>query len=244
VLSNGGWGVKKIVWIGLAVAALASPAFAADMPTKAPAFKAPMPAFNWTGCYIGAQIGYGWGKSEHTFSNGAPTDNSSPRGALGGGHAGCNYQFPSSNIVVGVEGDYEAADLTGDFVNTTGATSVGSAKMKSDGSIRARVGWAWDRSLFYATGGWAFARYDFGGGPVPPPPCCGYSASPSGWTAGVGWEYAFTNIISGRIEYRRTDYGTSSGGLPPIFPTVIMPVRNTTDVVRLGISIKFWPGLL
>ena len=235
---------SKIVSL-LAVAfslGFAQAASAADMPVKArPIAPAPV-AYKWTGCYLGAQVGYGWGKSEHSFSNGAPTDNSDPRGWVGGGHAGCNYQFPSSNIVVGVEGDYEGADLHGSFVNATGATSVGSANMKSDGSIRGRLGWAWDRSLLYVTGGWAFARYDFGGGPIPPPPCCGYSATPSGWTAGVGWEYAFTNIISGRIEYRHADYGTSSSGLPPTFPTVTMPVRNTTDVVRAGVSIKFWSG--
>ena len=140
-------------------------ASAADMPVKAQPMTPPPAAYNWTGCYLGAQVGYGWGKSKHSFDRGAPADNSNPRGWVSGGRAGCNYQFPSSNFVVGVEGDYEGANLHGDFVNATAATSVGSARMKSDGSIRGRLGWAWDRSRLYVTGGWAFARYDFGGGP-------------------------------------------------------------------------------
>jgi outer membrane immunogenic protein len=220
-----------------------SAASAADMPVKAPVYKAaPMAApFTWTGCYIGAQIGYAWSRSDHTFDNGAPSDTSNPDGVVGGGHLGCNYQF-NANFVLGVEGDIEAASVTGgDFVNLTGITSVGSSQMKSDASIRGRVGYAFDRSLLYVTGGWAFARYDFGGGPTPGPACCGYSADLNGWTLGVGWEYAFTNALSARIEYRYTDYGSESGGLPPIYPGVTMTTSTTNNAIRLGVSWKFLP---
>jgi len=226
----------------------ATPAFAADLSTKAPVYKAPFAVpFTWTGCYIGAQVGYGWARGSHDFDNGAPSDVSRPRGVLGGGLLGCNYQI--TTWVVGIEGDFEAASLRdGDFLNLTGATSVGSTHMKWDGSVRGRLGYAMDRSLFYVTGGWAFAGFDFGGGPGSTafiggglPPCCGYSATVNGWTIGGGWEYAFTNNLSARIEYRHTDYRTASGFLQPIYPTVTMAVGVKTDVVRVGVSWKFLP---
>lgn len=52
--------MKKFAWLGLVVAALASPAFAADLPTKAPVYKAPIAVATWTGFYVGVQAGYGW----------------------------------------------------------------------------------------------------------------------------------------------------------------------------------------
>ncbi len=230
--------MKRFLTAGITLLTLtaAQSALAADRPIyKAPPYAAPI--FSWTGCYIGVQGGYAWGKSRHSFSNGAPSDNSDPDGFLGGGHIGCNYQV--NNIVLGIEGDIEGADVNGSFVNATGATSVGSAHMSWDASIRGRLGLAWDRSLLYVTGGWAFARYNFGGGPIPAPPCCGYSANVDGWTLGIGLEYAFTNNWTGRIEYRHADFGTVNGPLPPIFPGVFMPVRNSIDVVRAGFSYKF-----
>ena len=115
--------MKATFLASIAVAALfGAPAFAADMAVKAPPL--PPPALNWTGCYIGGQVGFAGGRSEHSFSNGAPSDSSNLFGALGGGLASCDYQW--NNFVLGVEGDFEAADLTGNFSNTTGATSVGS----------------------------------------------------------------------------------------------------------------------
>ena len=212
-------------------------ASAADMP--APVYKAAPPAWSWTGCYVGVQVGYGWGRTRHDFDNGAPSDTSNTTGALGGGHLGCNYQ--TANIVFGVEGDIEGANLNGTFTNLTGITSTGSARMKADASVRGRVGVAFDRSLLYATGGWAWARFDFGGGPAPAPPCCGYSANETGWTAGAGWQYAFTNNLSGRVEYRYTDFRSVVGPLPPTFPGVNMPTKSSFNAIRAGLSLSFGP---
>lgn len=231
--------MKRILLAGATVLALtaAQPTLAAD----APVYRGPAPyaaaLFNWSGFYIGVQLGYGWGQSTHSFNNGAPTDNSAPGGVLAGGHLGVNWQ--TGALVFGVEGDIEYANLTGSFVNLTGSTSVGSANMTWDGSIRGRLGLAMDRSLLYVTAGWAVAQYNFGGGRAPAPACCGFSANVNGWTAGVGWEYAFANNLTGRIEYRYTDYGSVTGALVPTFPAVLMTVRNTTGALRGGLSYKF-----
>jgi hypothetical protein len=138
-------GMKKIMPVGLGAALMTiGLANAADL--GRPVYKAPPPAtapapvFSWTGCYIGAHIGGGWGRkdisipnlataaeippSEVTFSVPPIRDNTS--GFLGGGQVGCNYQF-ASNWVIGIEGDGSAADIRGDvnpppvtFVNPPG----------------------------------------------------------------------------------------------------------------------------
>ena len=170
---------------------------------------------------------------------GAPSGNSNPQGWLGGGYLGFNWQL--NNVVLGLEGDFEGTDLNGSFRNNSGATSAGSADMNWDASIRGRLGLAFDRSLLYVTGGVAFADYDFQGGPNfgSPIPCCGFSDTLTGWTVGAGFEQAWTGHLTTRIEYRYTDYGSASGGLPPFFPGVKMSTKNTTSVVRVGIGYKF-----
>lgn len=214
---------------------------AADLPVKqAPVYKAPayvpLPVYSWTGCYIGGEAGYAWDRSQHTFSNGAPSGTSNPRGALGGGLLGCNYQI--SNFVIGIEGDYEAANLDGGGFNQI--LSTGSVRMKSDDSVRGRLGVVvFDRSLLYVTGGWASARYNFTGGSILGTTGGGFSASPNGWTVGAGWEYAFLPSWTARVEYRHSDFGTSTGALLPNNPNVNMSVKNTTDAVRVGVTYKF-----
>lgn len=193
-------------------------------------------AADWTGFYIGGQVGYLWGQSDHSFPVNAPSDNSDPKGAVYGAHIGYNHQFDA--IVVGVEGDVEKTRADGSFNNTTGDTSSGSAEINSQASVRGRLGYAIGEFLPYVTGGVAYADYDFGGGPSGGP-CCGYSETLVGWTLGGGLEYAISTRFSARLEYRYTDFGRASGGLPPDFPLVTMPVDNKTQVVRLGISFHF-----
>ena len=195
-----------------------------------------MQTHDWTGLYVGAQVGYAFGDADHSFSNGAPSDNSDPEGVFGGAHLGVMLQ--SNQLVFGLEGDIEVTDIDGSFQNTTGATSSGSTEIDLQGSIRARVGYAFDRFLPYVTGGLAIADIDYGGGPAGGP-CCGYSETSLGWTIGAGVQYAFSNSVSARIEYRFTDYGEESGGLSPTFPGVTMPVDVETHAIMAGVSFHF-----
>lgn len=233
--------------IGLAAFVLASTvgatgAIAADLAattvTVVPIAETP---FTFAGAYFGAAVGYGWGSTSHDYiggpGGGAPSGNSDPDGVLGGIYAGYNFQW--NNMVVGFEGDIEAADLNGSYTDKNGITSTGSASMNWDASIRARLGAAFGRSLLYATGGVAFAGYDFEGGPLPKPACCGYSDTLTGWTLGAGWDFAVTSHWITRIEYRYTDYGSTSDKLKPTFPTTKMRTENSTSVIRLGAAYKF-----
>jgi opacity protein-like surface antigen len=64
----------------------------------------------------------------------------------------------------------------------------------------------------------------------------------SGWTIGVGGEYAFTNVLSGFVEYNYYDFGTRQiaftpqvAGLGPAF----VDVSETKSVVRAGLNVRF-----
>ena len=190
---------------------------------------------DWNGVYLGLQAGVTVGEATHTFSNGAPTDDSDLSGLMGGAHLGYNLQ--QGEFVFGIEGDIEGGEVDGDFVNATAATSSGVVDMNWQASVRARLGKVVDDYLFYFTGGWAIGDFDINGGPsFPFPPIGGYSDTIDGWTAGVGIESFFTEDTTWRIEYRYTDFGEASGNLAPTFPAVIMPVDVQTSAIRFGIS--------
>lgn len=222
----------KIAFLAALVGAV-SPSMAGGSLKDAPA-SAP---FSWTGYYLGVQAGYLNGDASHTFSNGAPSDSSDPSGIVAGGHIG--YNFQSGSVVFGLEADLEKSGADGSFSNSTGITSQGASSLDWQGSLRGRLGVTSGNALFYLTAGWAFGGFDFKGGPVGGPVCCGYSQNLNGWTVGGGGELAVAKNFTVRAEYRYTDYGQASGGLPPTFPTVIMPVDVTTHVFRLGASVKF-----
>jgi outer membrane immunogenic protein len=229
--------MKALVISATSVVLLAvGPAIAADFPLKART--APEAVYTWTGFYLGIQSGYLWGDARHTFDNGAPSDTSNLKGFVSGLHAGYNVQ--NGSFVFGVEVDAEGSTAKGDFQNTTGITSEGSADLVVQGSVRGRLGFTTGPALLYVTGGWAYGQFRFGGGPFDAKhgPCCGFSDNMSGWTAGGGLQYAISNSVSARVEYRYTDYGSTSGGLAPTFPGVTMGADVTTHAIRSGFSVK------
>jgi outer membrane immunogenic protein len=230
----------KHLLVSAAVAALFSgAAVAADLPAYEPApIAAAAPVlYDWSGFYVGLQAGWAWGDADADFDNGAPSLSYDPDGFVGGGHAGFNFQFNS--FVVGVEGDIEWTGIDGDDSSAVGLTSEGDIDVNWQASLRARGGLAIDRALVYATGGAAFADVDIGGGPLGSGPCCGYSDSEWGWTAGAGADFAVTNMLIVGVEYRYTDFGTFEGGLPPTFPGVVESVDLQTHAIRGRAGLKF-----
>ena len=221
--------LRTFVGAALLTAGLCGSALGAD------AIASPDP-YDWSGFYLGVQGNYDFGSAAHSFSNGAPSDNSNPRGIAGGIHAG--YNFPVNKIILGLEADAEIAAVNGSFNNLTGFTSSGASHLYSDESLRLRLGLPMDRLLPYVTGGVAFGQVRFEGGPSGGP-CCGYNSSPIGYTVGAGVDYAISDNVSARIEYRYTDFGTSMGGLAPTFSGVSMPTHLQTNAITVGLSFKF-----
>jgi outer membrane immunogenic protein len=179
--------LKKLLIAGIAAAAFCgAPALAADMPTKAPVYRAaaPVPLFNWTGFYVGVNGGYGWGDSSYSFSadNGAgqgllntglsgitPQSGSfRTSGFIGGGQLGYNWQFDRT-WVAGIEADIAFSDVRGNG-SPAATTNLGiggiqpasipaSRNLDWFGTLRARLGvLPTDRLLIFATGGLAYGE--------------------------------------------------------------------------------------
>ena len=238
--------MKKAVVPLTAIAALAllNAANAADLPTKAPLAPAPMvaPAFSWTGFYIGVQAG--WSHIDDRQDMSSPTFvwsfNDSADGFVGGGHIGYNYQL--SQIVLGVEADFEGntTDHTTIIGGPFGPTQTATARLLWQGSLRGRLGVAFDRVLFYATGGWAVGRFE--DSYVFPGTIFAESVSSTrnGWTVGGGVEYAFWSNLTARAEYRYTDWGSHTNNLNVFLaPPGTSIDRVTQHAVRVGLSYKF-----
>jgi outer membrane immunogenic protein len=199
-------------------------------------------AQNWDGPYGGLTAGFAKGDATHTYSNGAPTGNSDPDGALLGGFLGFAWQ--TGTTVWALEADIESSDFNGSFVNNTGATSSGVIDGKWQASIRGVLGYdgnlGGNPALYYVTAGWATGKFDFNGGPSAPfPPVGGYSDTLNGWTLGVGIDWLLAANTSMRIEYRHTDFGSTTGPLVPTFPGVNMPVNVDQDALRIGVRFQF-----
>lgn len=191
------------------------------------------PVFSWAGAYIGGQIGYGWGRSELGDLR------LKPDGFLGGLYAGYNFDV-GDNFILGIDGDVTYNDLDKGYSVYDPVWDVSGgikSKLRWSGAVRARAGVAVDRWMPYIAGGVAFgnvkntAWFDDGvisGGDS-------QSKTLTGWTAGAGVDYAATDNVIVRLEYRYTDYGHKDFGYSDF------GVRNKfkTHDIRLGVAYKF-----
>jgi outer membrane immunogenic protein len=226
------------------------------------AFAGPASAQNWSGLYVGASAGYGWGKADTSIEPiGAPptvvspsTLKPRPSGSLLGLQAGYNWQ--NGNLVFGAEADISRtgmkdADRTSNFsVNGVPAAPGSRMSSKQDidalGTLRARLGYAaagnW---LVYGTGGLAWGRVknnanvEFPGLAYP----ASESNARSGWTAGAGAEWAMSRATSLKFEYLHYDLGSSSDSGSPVPPGPPFVTKYTWDakgnLLRAGVNFRF-----
>jgi opacity protein-like surface antigen len=210
------------------------------------AVKAPMkdgPA-DWSGPYAGLSVGSTWGHMHWTTQG----DTVDPHyaGYLLGGQAG--YNFQRGQFVGGIEADAGTSNSRG-----TAACPIQPLLYNCEdnvgalGTLTARFGYPWGRTLFYAKGGWAYGDVTaartatfaepgitlVGGGEV------GRSTNwENGWTVGVGMEFAFTDRWSAKAEYMHYEF-------PQYAFTVAQGVTANAstagDIVRIGINHHFRP---
>jgi len=182
----------------------------------------PPPVFTWTGVYIGGQIGYAWGSANLSYSGFDPFSGN-PNGAIGGARVGVNYQI--NQCVVGLEGSVDGTTLNNTAVAffSDGSIITANKTVDVEGSIRGRLGVAWDRALIYATGGVALGGFTTNYNVYNSSVLGAFYASNSfsntrvGWTVGGGIDYAATNNWSLFVEYRYSNWGTlSTSGLASV----------------------------
>jgi outer membrane immunogenic protein len=235
----GGISMKRILAGMVVAAALSGSAFAADLGartyTKAPAMAA---AGNWSGLYVGGNLGYGWGDGNTDFSF-LPTPvrfgvNNTTLGArssgvIGGAQLGYNWQIGS--VVTGLEADIQASGIKGSaraiptFASNglTIPNGVLSSEQKLSwfGTVRGRVGvTVTPELLLYGTGGLAYGLVDASAnfffvstssaGRFEYRAPASVSNTKVGWTAGAGAEWMFARNWSAKLEYLYVDLGSES----------------------------------
>lgn len=214
----------------MAFAALSLPAAAADLPPYSPApYYQPAPIFTWTGAYIGANAGFGFGR----FTGSGNPYFGNPAGGLFGIQAGYNYQ--SGPLVAGIEGDIDFGSVSGRS-GPPGVSAKGN--INGEGSLRGRFGYAFNHAMVYVTGGYTGANLNgsLTDTNAPSSIYANESTFLNGWTIGTGIEFAVTRNISVKAEYLFSDYGSGtlfSGTRDAIHPGLSM------STLRAGLNYHF-----
>jgi outer membrane immunogenic protein len=203
--------MKRLLLVGAAFAAQIASATAADM---APLDRGPLAAiFNWTGAYVGADIGGAWSNIQSNFGGGNASS------VIGGAYAGYNWQL-APQWLIGIEGDATWADLT---------VPAGSGDVNWLGSLRGRIGWSLTATtMLYFTGGAAWSTVSIPGVDTLPA-----TQTKTGWVVGGGLEWApWANTWLVRAEYLNYSFtgiplGAGSGS------------DLTISEARIGVAYKF-----
>ena len=189
--------------------------------------------YNWNGLYLGLNAGYGFGTDPvHASGDGVSASASTNvPGFIGGAQVGVNYQ--TGAVVWGFEADFD-----GSTQNQSLASGVlsGTSQMPWFGTLRGRLGVAFDQLLVYATAGGAGGelRSNF---TIPAGPTS-TTVTYGTWTAGGGLEYGITDNLSARIEYLYLDSGNvGTGSIGP--PTTTISSRLKDNLVRVGLNYRF-----
>jgi outer membrane immunogenic protein len=206
----------KFLLGGTALLSLVGTVLAEDRPVVSTA----PPAFSWTGFYIGGHVGAGWKQSESTaitgsadFPAGFTFSTNHLSGPIGGAQIGYNYQV--GQWVWGIEGEYSWADIKGHESTTSpvfpNRTSFADLKEPWLATAAARLGYAWDSTLWYIKGGAGWSKFES----FSTLAALGVFLSTSsgsetrtGWLVGAGTEWAMTGgPWSARVEVDYVDFG-------------------------------------
>lgn len=221
--------MKRLLAVA-ALTSLAAPTVANDLST--------LDVYDWTGAYVGAQVGYDFGgTADYRFFNLAASAYNythNPNGILGGVFLGYNYHF-SNGLMLGGEADMLLGNIRASSLAPLDPGTMGATSFDWTASVRARLGYPIDRFMPYITGGVAYGRLNFEETGL-------FAGSAdvglTGWTIGAGAEYAATDNLILRAEYRYTDFRNepfrTTGANPSDFDVDL----NSHDI-RFGISYKF-----
>jgi outer membrane immunogenic protein len=258
--------MKSVLLASVSIAALfiAAEANAADLAVKAPRPMMAAPVYSWTGCYVGAHVGWGWGRNNHgqtsSFfsgsSGGATSVAAAGRvdssGGLFGGQVGCNYQF-ASNWVAGIQGDVAGTDINGRATDPMGVAfdtvTNSTIAIKTDwlASVTGRVGYTVynNQGLLYVKGGaaWVHNKWDlhdafnfFAPSQV--------DETRTGWTIGGGVEWKFTENWSGFAEFNYYNFGNGKLLSANTFdgPVTFSSGKQEIETVKIGVNYSFTQG--
>jgi outer membrane immunogenic protein len=198
----------------------------------------PVPFYDWTGVYLGANLGYASANINNTTTSGGTSTSSSQTmtGFIGGGQLGANFQY--AHTVFGFEVDADASSQ-----NTSSNTLT--ASMPSFATARARIGYAYDRIHYYVTGGGGYVQFSSSGtttSSTGAPVTTTGTSRRTAWVAGAGSESAVTPNVILRFEFLYLQLLENTQNSASATPA-ISSERVYNLIGRVGLSYKFgWGG--
>ncbi len=232
---------KRLVLAAALLSAGAS-AQAADLPARyAKAQSAPLP-YDWTGFYLGANLGGAFSDESAATPFGSFSPN--PSGVLGGIQLGYNFLL-APNWLIGVEGEF---DWTSSQANVIVPNPVAAATIASDhnwyDTLEGRLGFVQGPWLYYFKGGAAWINADYSVTGNFNGIATGYSVNNtrSGWTIGGGIEYMLAPGWSAKLEYDYLDFGNQALGVGALGSTI--GINTTVQEVKIGVNYHWLPGAL
>lgn len=236
---------RFLLRLAIATSALVpAAALAADLDIPPPVDDLRPAAYDWSGAYLGA---YGAAIATDGFFNYTCTPagggTCTPPPAIDPEHDGigygggilAGYNFQMDQIVFGVEGDW---GMTGKVARNLEPGINTYLQFDQLATLRARLGWAQDRTLFYVTGGAVAADVKFWAQMA--------SAESDnqwvwGWTVGGGIEHAITDNFTARLEYLYMSLPDTTFSMTDVAGTTFAPTQEFTDahMVRAALTYKF-----
>jgi outer membrane immunogenic protein len=196
--------------------------------------------------------GYVNGVFTGTVSSSASKSFSS-EGGFGGGQIGYNWQPGTGggykdgpargNFVFGIEADIQGSGIEGSTtINpASGASATGKDELDWFGTIRGRVGYAFDTTLLYFTGGFAFGgvKDTVSATAGATTKTASRDGTDTGYVLGGGIEHYFNQKWSGKIEYQYIDLGSDTISTAPGSPSATLDAQHQYDTVRVGLNYHF-----
>lgn len=245
--------MNKLLLAGASLIALTLQVAAADMPPAPVAEEAIVEPGDWSGFYAGLNVGYAWQASDGGIEvtiDGVPytdpLDDLEAEGFFGGAQAGFNHQIDS--FVLGIEADIQAADISDDVEGFGNGAEIDEYSASIDlnwfGTLRGRVGVAFENTLLYATGGLAFGGVDFEFSSEDDAGNLTDISSDDievGFVVGGGVEHKFSESWSVKAEYQYIDFGEieASGFEAGTGDPVSAELDLSLHTARIGLNYHF-----
>ncbi|MFS2325716.1 outer membrane protein [Brucella sp. H1_1004] len=232
---------SSILFISLTSAAYSADVVVMQEPTE----KNSSSPYNWSGAYLGGQVGHSWAKTKYSLKDNDDFEDfdsagSENKGAfIGGVYAGYNFDL-GNNFILGGEVDITKGfqSQKNSFLHDDSGHSA-STELAWNGAMRARMGYAVNKVMPYLAGGLAFGSIkntltineEFDDGET-----ISKTKTRTGWTVGGGVDYAATDNVILRLEYRYTDFGKQNFDLNG---NGTASSKLSTNDIRIGVAYKF-----
>jgi outer membrane immunogenic protein len=239
---------KFLVAATVAIGSCAALSFAAP-----PAFAGP-PVYNWTGCYIGGNVGGAWASQRFTDENnffhapGQSDGSGRASGFAGGGQIGCDYQF-ANNWVIGIQGMWDGARINGRSAVNDPTGAFFDTRIRDFGMVTGRLGYLFKPALLFygkAGVGWADDRFSCTTGTfcsgTNPPDQLNARTTRSGLDLGVGLSWMFTPNWDLWVEYDHMSFGSKNVNWTTPGPggiTFISNIHQDLNAVLIGLDYRF-----